>query len=198
MSGKKIAREASAPVHGATEKRLYVPPRGLAFHANPEEAEKLKKALRQESDSVASRVIAQVIKDQRVGPVMKNDSPHFQTRLTIEKRTSGVPSALERVGQVAVELLGKLPLSRLLRAPMPETERLAQLFAHNTQIEQLAQEIIKYRVMMDVPGGILIAVMEISTRFTESPDDVREAFRLLHAKGTAQPTEFKDRWVLHC
>ena len=130
---------------------------------------------------------------------MRSDlSQHVQPRLT-EKRTSGGMHTLERLRQLTVELLGKLPLLGLGRyPPMPTTERLARLAAHNAQVEHLAQEIIKYRVMMDIPGDILIGTMEISTRFTESPDDVREAFRLLQAKGAAQHTEFKDRWVLHC
>ena len=54
MSGKNIARETAAPFQGKTEK-------------NPEQAEKLKEALQQESDSVASRAIAQVIKDEEWG-----------------------------------------------------------------------------------------------------------------------------------
>ena len=128
---------------------------------------------------------------------MRSDSSqHLQPSLT-EKRTSAGLHALGRLRQLTVELLGKLPLLGLRRRPST-TERFTPLAAHNAQVEQLAQEIIKYRVMMDIPGDILIGVMEISTRFTESPDDVREAFRLLQAKGAAQRTEFKDRWVLRC
>ena len=67
MSGKNMVRETAAPFQGKTGKKRYVPPRGLVFHANPEQAEKLKEALQQESDSVASLAIAQVIKDEEWG-----------------------------------------------------------------------------------------------------------------------------------
>ena len=67
MSGKNMVRETAAPFQGKTEKKRYVRPKGLVFHANPEQAEKLKEALQQESDSVASRAIAQVIKDEEWG-----------------------------------------------------------------------------------------------------------------------------------
>jgi len=63
-------------------------------------------------------------------------------------------------------------------------------------IGQLAREICKYRAMMEVEGYILISVTEIETRFGESRQDVREAFRLLQASGIAKRTEFKDRWAL--
>ena len=71
------------------------------------------------------------------------------------------------------------------------TERLTQFASHRTQAEHLAQEIVRCRVMMGIPGDVFIGVTEISTRFTESPDDVREAFNLLQANGVALRTKFK-------
>jgi hypothetical protein len=102
---------------------------------------------------------------------------------------------LESLRELAIELLDRLPLRRS-HPPMTQAERLARQAAHAAQVAQLAQEIVKYRVMMDIPGDILIGVREISTRFSEAPRDVIEAFLLLQAKGIAHPSEIKDRWVL--
>ena len=80
-------------------------------------------------------------------------------------------------------------------------ERVQSLRPHPipvAQVEQLAQEIVAYRLMMDVSGYILVGVPEVATRFSESPRVVREALRLLESRGIAKHTEFKDRWAMHC
>lgn len=86
---------------------------------------------------------------------------------------------------LAAELLGRLQFP--LWHPIPVA-----------QVEQLAQEIVAYRVMMDVPGYILVGVPEVASRFSESPRVAREALRLLESRGIAKHTEFKDRWAMHC
>ena len=104
---------------------------------------------------------------------------------------------LERLRKLTTELLSRLPLPALRRdPPMTWTKRVARLAARKAQVELIAKEIIEYRVMMGIQGDVLIGVLEVSTRFTESPDDVREAFRLLQAQGIAERSRFKDHWVL--
>lgn len=66
------------------------------------------------------------------------------------------------------------------------------------QVEQLAQEIVAYRVMMNVPGYILVSVPEVVSRFSEPPRVARGALRLLESRGIAIHTEFKDRWAVRC
>ena len=65
-------------------------------------------------------------------------------------------------------------------------------------MEQLAHEIVAYRVMMNVPGYILVSVPEVVSRFREAPRVAREALRLLESRGVAIRTEFKDRWAIRC
>jgi hypothetical protein len=49
------------------KKKRYIPPASSVFHPDPEQAEKLKVALREESDTVAPRRIAQIINPDEWG-----------------------------------------------------------------------------------------------------------------------------------
>ena len=122
---------------------------------------------------------------------MRSDlSQHVQPRLT-EKRTSGGMHTLERLRQLTVKLLGKLPLLGLGRyPPMPTTERLARLAAHNEKVEHLAQEIIKYRVQRPSPFG---ETAPVSLVIIPAHDD-REFVMPEPEQNNPTANESKDVW----
>lgn len=66
-------------------------------------------------------------------------------------------------------LLSKMPLTGQRRdSLMTQMRRMRNPNSNSARIEQLAQEIVNYRVMMDIDGHILTNVPEIETRFGES------------------------------
>ena len=91
-------------------------------------------------------------------------------------------------------------VKRLLQLAAELLERWSLLPQHPTmaQVEQLAQEIVAYRAVMNVSGYILVSVPEVVSRFSEPPRVAREALRLLESQGVAIHTEFRDRWAVRC
>lgn len=91
---------------------------------------------------------------------------------------------MRNLRQLAVEVWQRLPFLPQPAIPM-------------MQVEQLAQEIVAYRAMMNLQGYILVSVPEVASRFSETPHAARAALRLLESKGIAISTEYKDRWAVH-
>lgn len=69
IAGRKQQQETAGGLfHEASgKKKVYVAPKAVVFHPDREQAESLKGALQEVSDSIALRLIAQVVSEEKPG-----------------------------------------------------------------------------------------------------------------------------------